>query len=139
MFICSLIISDCNANLDIVQTNEGLALFIISLLFRPHLFILSLIYLIIRRNQKTYINLIGLAREIVSRRNTKLSTIVIVIVDASLNFVRLFTITFQSTINPSYGGTKSLAYHRMNILHPEPQCRRRRPEPLFRAHSTRQS
>ncbi|KAF4377412.1 hypothetical protein F8388_013758 [Cannabis sativa] len=63
-----------------------------------------------------------LAREIVPRSDTKLFAVVIIIVDSSLNFVRLLAIAFKSTIDLPCGGTKSLADHRMNILHPEPQC-----------------
>ena len=79
---------------------------------------LILIYLLI-----VIMIILNLAIEVWARSNTKLITEISVIVDASLDFGRLFAITLDGAIDPPGGGTEALAQHRPDILVPEPQRR----------------
>ena len=62
-----------------------------------------------------------LASEIIAWSNTKLVTILSVVLDASLDSTRVSSIAFNGTIDGSNGCTKTLAYDWTNIGHPKPQ------------------
>ena len=62
-----------------------------------------------------------LASEIIAWSNTKLVTILSVVLDTGLDCTRVSTIAFNGTIDGSNGCTKTLAYNWTNIGHPKPQ------------------
>ena len=70
-----------------------------------------ILYFFVSRKERLRI----LATEIITRSNTQLATILIVIVDTNLDKIRLFTITFNSAINRLSCCPKPLADNRVNI------------------------
>lgn len=80
------------------------------------------IFIFIQSNPSLILHFVCLTSKIIARINTKLITIMSIVLNTSTDGIRVCTVTFKLSINGTNGRSKSLSRNdqRMAIVHPIP-------------------